>query len=136
MLSIERNFECNVISILTVFFICLFTAKISFEKMTNRDYSGTTYYTIRNVSLYECLGWCRDEVDCTSASFNFVVNPLAPVQETSCKLQNETLVNKAPTSNIGPSALASASSGSPQKAINSYFFSKLHLRSGKHVFTF
>ena len=30
--------------------------KVTFEKMTNRDYAGTTYYTIRNVSLYECLG--------------------------------------------------------------------------------
>jgi hypothetical protein len=33
--------------------------KITFEKMTNRDYAGTTYYTIRNVSLYECLGAFR-----------------------------------------------------------------------------
>lgn len=29
---------------------------VTFEKLTNRDYSGFTYYTIRNVSLYECLG--------------------------------------------------------------------------------
>lgn len=98
--------------------------------MTNRDYAGTTYYTIRNVSLYECLGWCRDEVDCTSASFTFVVNPLAPVQETTCKLQNETLASKIPQSNIGPTS-GSASSGNPQKAVNLYFFSKLQLRSGK-----
>lgn len=31
---------------------------VTFEKLTNRDYSGFTYYTIRNVSLYECLGMC------------------------------------------------------------------------------
>ncbi|XP_074599209.1 trynity [Brevipalpus obovatus] len=114
--------------ILFIIFTQTAYAKISFEKMTNRDYAGTTYYTIRNVSLYECLGWCRDEVDCTAASFSFVVNPLAPVQETSCRLQNETLASKLPQSNIGPTS-GSASSGNPQKATNLYFFSKLHLRS-------
>lgn len=96
--------------------------------MTNRDYAGTTYYTIRNVTLYECLGWCHDESDCTAASFSFVVNPLAPVQETSCRLQNETMAGKIPQSNIGPTS-GSASSGNPQKATNLYFFQKLHLRS-------
>lgn len=29
---------------------------ITFEKLTNRDYPGLSYHTIRNVSLYECLG--------------------------------------------------------------------------------
>lgn len=38
--------------------LTLITAQtsVTFEKLTNRDYSGFTYYTIRNVSLYECLG--------------------------------------------------------------------------------
>ena len=32
----------------------LFTARTAFEKMTDVDYQGETYYTIRNLSLYEC----------------------------------------------------------------------------------
>lgn len=38
--------------------LTLITAQtsVTFEKLTNRDYAGFTYYTIRNVSLYECLG--------------------------------------------------------------------------------
>ncbi|XP_054157723.1 uncharacterized protein LOC128956066 [Oppia nitens] len=107
--------------------------------MTNRDYPGTTYYTIRNVSLYECLGWCRDEVDCTAASFSFVVNPLAPIQETSCLLQNDTQAKKPTTTGAGGSASAAANAGAggsgsspggtPQKAINMYYFTKTQLRS-------
>lgn len=108
--------------------------------MTNRDYPGTTYYTIRNVSLYECLGWCRDEVDCTSAAFSFVVNPLAPIQETTCMLQNSTQARiNGPGS--GPTAVAPTVSGPPQlnppaglmpqKAVNLYFFNKVQIRSGK-----
>lgn len=93
--------------------------------MTNRDYPGSTYYTIRNVSLYECLGWCRDEVDCSAASFSFVVNPLAPMQETTCRLQNETSQHKSPSS---PSS-SSLSLSNPQKAVNLYYFSKTNLRS-------
>lgn len=113
--------------------------------MTNRDFPGSTYYTIRNVSLYECLGWCRDEVDCTAASFSFVVNPLAPLQETTCRLQNETkstiggstiASSPSPTSSllsptVTSSSLASGPSVNPQKAVNLYYFSKTHLRSGK-----
>lgn len=99
--------------------------------MTNRDYAGSTYFTMKNASLYECLGWCREEADCTSASFSFVVNPLASNQETSCRLQNETLSTKVAQSSIGPQQGASSSSSNPQKANNAYFFSKLHLRSGK-----
>ena len=103
--------------------------------MTNRDYPGTIYYTIRNVSLYECLGWCRDEGDCTAAAFSFVVNPLTPIQETTCLLQNETLSKKSSSSsssstNTGVSS-GSYSSTSLQKAVNMYFFSKMHLRTGK-----
>lgn len=115
----------------------IITAKVTFEKMTNRDYPGSTYYTIRNVSLYECLGWCRDEVDCTSASFSFVVNPLAPMQETTCRLQNETAKVSASSSSSllssSPSSSSSSSSNNyanPQKAVNLYYFTKTHLRSG------
>lgn len=104
----------------------LFVARITFDKMTNRDYLGTIYYTIRNVSLYECLGWCRDEIDCTAAAFSFVVNPLTPIQETTCLLQNETLAKK-PTG--GLTSQGSYSSPSLQKAINMYFFTKMQVRS-------
>ena len=43
--------------------------RVSFEKLTDMDYQGNTYYTIRNLSLYECQGWCREEPDCAAASF-------------------------------------------------------------------
>lgn len=100
--------------------------------MTNRDYPGSTYYTIRNVSLYECLGWCRDEVDCSAAAFSFVVNPLAPIQETTCLLQNDTQAKKPTTSSAASTTTGGATPvGAPQKAINMYYFTKAHLRSGK-----
>ncbi|UXI21189.1 DET1-like protein [Sarcoptes scabiei] len=130
--------------------IAVAIGRITFDKMTNRDYPGTIYYTIRNVSLYECLGWCRDESDCTAAAFSFVVNPLTPIQETTCLLQNETMAKQKPTNNLGnPNAIGSAgnsggnnvvgsgggvgggsySSSSLQKAVNMYFFTKMQLRS-------
>lgn len=43
--------------------------RIAFEKLTDVDFSGTAYYTVRNLSLYECHGWCREEPDCQAASF-------------------------------------------------------------------
>lgn len=101
--------------------------RITFDKMTNRDYQGTIYYTIRNVSLYECLGWCRDETDCSAAAFSFVVNPLTPIQETTCLLQNETQAKK-------PTQSGSYTNPALQKAVNMYFFSKLQLRTGKKTF--
>lgn len=100
---------------------------MTFDKITNRDYPGTIYYTIRNVSLYECLGWCRDEVDCTAAAFSFVVNPLTPIQETTCLLQNETISKKGPSA--GSPGSGSYSNGALQKAVNMYFFTKIHLRT-------
>lgn len=111
-----------------------FVGRITFDKMTNRDYSGTIYYTIRNVSLYECLGWCRDEDDCTAAAFSFVVNPLTPIQETTCLLQNETLAKKPVSvsgnnNNNNLQSSGSYSSTSLQKAVNMYFFTKMQLRS-------
>ncbi|XP_053208805.1 protein let-653-like [Panonychus citri] len=115
--------------ILPTFIDCM---KVSFEKMTNRDFPGPTYFTARNISLYECLGWCRDEADCTSASFSFIVNPMAANQETLCRLQNETLsgkVSQSMSSQQGITSSTSLSSGNPQRANNLYFFSKLNLRS-------
>lgn len=137
--------------------------RVGFEKLSEMDYRGNTYYTIRNLSLYECQGWCREEPDCAAASFrfvsfwhsrmtddwtvvekaqsrdkeaklqsrqqlmiiippflfslpSFVVNPLAPIQETVCLLQNET-TGSNPTVN-------------PQKAVSTYYMIKLNIRSG------
>ena len=42
--------------------------------MTDLSYDGDTYYTIRNLSLYECQGWCREEPECSAASFSFAVD--------------------------------------------------------------
>ncbi|KAI9563139.1 hypothetical protein GHT06_010596 [Daphnia sinensis] len=89
--------------------------RVGFEKLSEMDYRGNTYYTIRNLSLYECQGWCREEPDCAAASFSFVVNPLAPIQETVCLLQNET-TGSNPTVN-------------PQKAVSTYYMIKLNIRS-------
>ena len=50
-------------------------------------------------------------------SRSFVVNPLAPVQETVCLLQNDTTASN-PTS-------------PPQKAVSSYYMVKLNIRSGE-----
>jgi len=90
---------------------------IAFEKLTDYDYKGESYYTIRNISLYECQGWCREEPECQAASFSFVTNPLSPRQETICLLQNATLANN-------PSA-------QPLKAISQYYMVKLRIRSDR-----
>ncbi|XP_013782184.1 uncharacterized protein LOC106466448, partial [Limulus polyphemus] len=89
--------------------------RVTFEKLTHMDYPGTTYFSIRNVSLYECQSWCRDEVNCVSAVFSFVVNPLVPVQDTTCSLQNMTTSTK-------PNVL-------PQRSVNTYFLTKVHISS-------
>lgn len=52
-----------------IFMSAEITGRVAFEKLTEMDYRGTTYYTIRNLSLYECHGWCREEPDCAAASF-------------------------------------------------------------------
>ncbi|XP_055380532.1 uncharacterized protein LOC129611414 [Condylostylus longicornis] len=88
---------------------------MAFEKLTDFDFSGTTYYSVKNLSLYECQGWCREEPDCQSAAFSFVVNPLSPTQETHCQLQNESSAHN-------PTALA-------QRSANMYYMVKLQLRS-------
>ena len=50
-------------------YLISFLGRTAFEKMTDLDYVGETYYTIRNLSLYECQGWCREEPECSAASF-------------------------------------------------------------------
>ena len=87
--------------------------------MTDVDYLGETYYTIRNLSLYECQGWCREEPECQAASFSFAVNPLNPGrgQETVCLLQNGTQANN-PTAE-------------PVRALNQYYMVKMSIRSGE-----
>lgn len=87
--------------------------------MTDLDYVGETYYTIRNLSLYECQGWCREEPECSAASFSFAVNPNSspPRQETVCLLQNGTQATN-------PSA-------KPLRALNQYYMVKMSVRSDK-----
>lgn len=92
--------------------------RVAFEKLTDFDYRGTTYYSVRNLSLYECQGWCREENECQAASFSFVLNPLTPVQETLCQLQNETSAGN-------PTAAA-------QRSVNTYYMNKVQVRS-EHV---
>lgn len=92
-----------------------FPGRIAFEKLTDFDYRGNTYYTVKNLSLYECQGWCREEPDCQAAAFSFVLNPLIPKQETLCQLQNETSANN-------PTA-------TPQRSVNMYYMTKMQLRS-------
>ncbi|CAI6348165.1 unnamed protein product [Macrosiphum euphorbiae] len=90
--------------------------RTAFEKLTELDYKGTTYYTVKNLTLYECQGWCREEPECQAASFSFVLNPLTPIQETICQLQNETTANN-------PAA-------TPQRSVNLYYMVKMQIRSG------
>ena len=89
--------------------------------MTDVDYVGDTYYTIRNLSLYECQGWCREEPECQAASFSFAVNPLSATgkQETECLLQNATQANN-------PAA-------KPAKALSQYYMVKMSVRSGRRT---
>lgn len=88
--------------------------------MTDVDYQGETYYTIRNLSLYECQGWCREEPECQAASFSFAVNPLNPGrQETVCLLQNGTQATNPTTK--------------PLRALNQYYMVKMSIRSGKKL---
>ncbi|KAG1682640.1 General transcription factor 3C polypeptide 5 [Nymphon striatum] len=91
---------------------------VTFEKMTNMDFRGNIYYTINNLSLYECHGWCQQEPECKAARFSFVVNPITPVQQTKCEMQNET-------------EAARPNSGLPRKTVNVYYFNKVHIRSEK-----
>ncbi|EAA07921.4 uncharacterized protein LOC120898173 [Anopheles arabiensis] len=93
----------------------LVQARVAFEKLTDFDFQGTTYYSVKNLSLYECQGWCREEPDCQAAAFSFVVNPLTPAQETLCQLQNVTAANNP--------------ASTPQRSSSMYYMVKLQLRS-------
>jgi len=108
-----------IFTITLCFLVSIVTAqgRVAFEKLTDLDYKGETYYTIRNLSLYECQGWCREEPECQAASFSFVVNPLTPRQETVCLLQNGTAANN-------PAA-------QPLRAVSQYYMVKMSIRSDK-----
>lgn len=98
---------------------CDVSGRMAFEKLTDYDYRGTSYYTAKNLTLSECQGWCRQEPNCLAAAFSFVPNPLTPVQETLCQLQNETQASN-------PTATA-------QRAVNMYYMVKVQIRSGKNT---
>ncbi|OWR54363.1 hypothetical protein KGM_204484 [Danaus plexippus plexippus] len=51
----------------------LVLSRSAFEKLTDVDFAGTAYYTVRNLSLYECQGWCREEPDCQAAAFRYKI---------------------------------------------------------------
>ncbi|XP_023215849.1 uncharacterized protein LOC111618533 isoform X2 [Centruroides sculpturatus] len=105
-----------------IFSISISTAaRVTFLKMTNLEYSSTTYYTLRNLSLYECRRWCREEQDCVAATFRYVVTPLAPIVETTCYLHNETQARK-------PSV-------APRSATNTYYLIKMYLKAGNADFS-
>eukprot|EP00096_Caligus_rogercresseyi_P012186 TRINITY_DN5030_c0_g1_i3.p1 TRINITY_DN5030_c0_g1~~TRINITY_DN5030_c0_g1_i3.p1 ORF type:complete len:923 (-),score=211.16 TRINITY_DN5030_c0_g1_i3:445-3213(-) len=91
--------------------------RTAFEKLTDLSYAGETYYTIRNLSLYECQGWCREEPECQAASFSFGITKSPLRQDTVCLLQNGTQANN-PTAN-------------PRTALNSYYMVKMSIRSDK-----
>ncbi|ERL89883.1 hypothetical protein D910_07242 [Dendroctonus ponderosae] len=112
---VHKKLESKLLRSLVTALPLLLAGRIAFEKLTDFDYRGNTYYTVKNLSLYECQGWCREEPDCQAAAFSFVLNPLIPVQETQCQLQNETQANN-------PSATA-------QRSVNMYYMTKLQLRS-------
>lgn len=112
-----RTLSMSFIStlLLTISIGATVNARTAFEKLTDFDFSGTTYYSAKNLSLYECQGWCREEQDCQAAAFSFVVNPLTPAQETLCQLQNDSSAHN-------PSAVA-------QRSASMYYMVKLQLRS-------
>lgn len=112
----------NIMSWLIPNWFPLLIGNIAFEKMTGLDYRGTTFRSIANISLSECYNYCLDDEGCKAGAFSFVINPLAPVQETLCHLQNETEASNPMTA--------------PQRAINMYYFVKLQIRSGNEVNVF
>lgn len=113
MTNFNRLLKTSLILILAQ--LLAVSAKIAFEKLTDFDFAGTTYYSMKNLSLYECQGWCREEQDCQAAGFSFVVNPLTPDQETLCQLQNQTQA-------LNPTA-------QPQRSNSMYYMVKLNIRS-------
>lgn len=62
----------SCLQLLLVVVACLVSSsygRMAFEKLTDYDFAGTTYYSVKNLSLYECQGWCREEADCQAAAF-------------------------------------------------------------------
>lgn len=57
--------------------------RMAFEKLTDYDFPGTTYYSVKNLSLYECQGWCREEADCQAAAFRYVLISFYQINKTS-----------------------------------------------------
>lgn len=110
-----RLLSATAAAVLLLAAVGVIEARTAFEKLTDYDFAGTTYYSVKNLSLYECQGWCREEQDCQAAAFSFVVNPLTPAQETLCQLQNDSSAHN-------PSAVA-------QRATSMYYMVKLQLRS-------
>jgi PAN domain len=104
-------------TILVIFLVQIVTVygKIAFEKLTDYDFTGTTYYSVKNISLYECQGWCNQEQDCVACTFRFSMNPLMPDFDTMCQLHNSTQA-------LDPTAL-------PQRANSLYYMVKLNIRS-------
>lgn len=103
----------TVLFVFTSLVISNASARVAFEKLTDFDFTGQTYYSVKNLSLYECQGWCREEPDCQAAAFSFVVNPLTPAQETLCQLQNDSSAHN-------PSAIA-------QRSASMYYMVKLQV---------
>lgn len=103
----------TVLFVFTSIVISSAYGRVAFEKLTDYDFTGQTYYSVKNLSLYECQGWCREEPDCQAAAFSFVVNPLTPAQETLCQLQNDSSAHN-------PSA-------TPQRSASMYYMVKLQV---------
>ena len=68
---VRKQDGCQLLSWQFLFIFWREKGRVGFEKLSEMDYRGNTYYTIRNLSLYECQGWCREEPDCAAASFRF-----------------------------------------------------------------
>ncbi|CAO1408371.1 unnamed protein product [Diamesa tonsa] len=115
MTNLNSNTVMKTLFVVLFVQILAVNAKVAFEKLTDYDFAGTTYYSVKNLSLYECQGWCNQEQECQAAAFSFVVNPLTPEQETLCQLQNDTQA-------MNPSANA-------QRSNSMYYMVKLNIRS-------
>lgn len=113
--SINIIKEMKTILVILLVQIATTYGKIAFEKLTDYDFADTTYYSVKNLSLYECQGWCNQETECVAAKFSFPVNPLTPDQETICQLQNTTTA-------FDPTA-------QPQRSYSTYYMVKLNIRS-------
>lgn len=115
MKSLQSLQLYTVLFVFTSIVITSANGRVAFEKLTDFDFTGQTYYSVKNLSLYECQGWCREEADCQAAAFSFVVNPLTPAQETLCQLQNDSSAHN-------PSAV-------PQRSASMYYMVKLQVKN-------